>query len=79
MVNDGSKPNLTLSQTMHCTIYHSISHAYSYGNITKKRKGLITYSQQHGITLMKRHVTFEHGDACARWKFVNLNLAIEDD
>jgi hypothetical protein len=28
---------------------------------------------------MKRHVTFEHGDAWARWKNVNLNLDVEDD
>ncbi len=40
---------------------------------------LITYSQQHEITSMKKHVTFEHGDAWARWKNVNLNLATKDD
>jgi hypothetical protein len=28
---------------------------------------------------MKKHVTFEHGDAWASWKNVNLNLVIEDD
>jgi hypothetical protein len=28
---------------------------------------------------MKEHVTFEHGDAWARWKNVNLNLATKDD
>jgi hypothetical protein len=28
---------------------------------------------------MNRHVTFEHGDAWARWKNVNLNLDVEDD
>jgi hypothetical protein len=28
---------------------------------------------------MKKHVTFEHGDAWARWKNVNLNCVIEDD
>ncbi len=28
---------------------------------------------------MKKHVTFEHGNAWARWKNVNLNLVVEDD
>jgi hypothetical protein len=28
---------------------------------------------------MKKHVTFEDGDAWARWKNVNLNLAAEND
>jgi hypothetical protein len=28
---------------------------------------------------MKKHVTFEHGDAWARWKSVNLNLVVEND
>jgi hypothetical protein len=79
VVNDGNKPNPTLFQTMRCTIWHSISQAYSHGNITKKKKWLITYSQQHGITSMKKHVTSKHGDAWERWKNVNLNLVTEDD
>ncbi len=28
---------------------------------------------------MKKHVTFEHGDAWASWKGVNLNLATKND
>jgi hypothetical protein len=64
---------------MHCTICHFVSHAYNYGSATKKKNGLITYSQQHGITSMKKHVTFEHGDAWAKWGIVNLNLATKDD
>jgi hypothetical protein len=28
---------------------------------------------------MKKYVTFEHGDAWARWKSVNLNLVVKDD
>jgi len=28
---------------------------------------------------MRKHVTFEHGDAWARWKNVNLSLDVEDD
>jgi len=28
---------------------------------------------------MKKHVTYEHGDAWARWKSVNLNLVVKDD
>jgi hypothetical protein len=42
VVNDGSKPNPTFFQTMCCTICHYVSQAYSFNNITKKRKGLIT-------------------------------------
>jgi hypothetical protein len=42
MVNDGTKPNPTFSQTIHCTICHYVSQAYSSSSITKKRKGLIT-------------------------------------
>jgi len=70
---------LLFSQTMYCTICHYVSQAYNFGSTTKKRKGLITYNQQHGTTSMKKHVTFEHGDVWARWKNVNLNLVAEDD
>jgi hypothetical protein len=79
VVNDGNKPNPTFSQTMRYTICRSISQAYNFSNTTKKRKGPITYRQQHGTTSMKKHVTFEHGDAWARSKSVNLNLVVKDD
>jgi hypothetical protein len=78
VVNDGSKLNPTFFQTMCCTICHYVSQSYSYGSTTKKRMGLITYNQQ-GITSMNKHMTFEHGDAWARWKNVNLNLTTKDD
>jgi hypothetical protein len=79
VVNDSSKLNPTFFQTMHCTICHFVSHAYNYGSTTKKRNGLITYGQQHGTTSMKKHVTSKHGNAWAKWKSVNLNLATKDD
>jgi hypothetical protein len=37
-----------------------ISHIYSFGNTTKKWEGMISYNQQHGTTLLKKHISNEH-------------------
>ncbi len=56
MVNDCNKQYTIMLQTMHCVICQS----YSVDNTTKRRKGMIFYNQQHGITSMKKHILGKH-------------------
>jgi hypothetical protein len=58
-VNDGNEPNPILFQIMHCVICHYVCQSYSANNTTKRRKGMISYNQQHGITFMKTHILGE--------------------
>lgn len=64
---------------MWCVICHSVSQTYSSGNTTKKKKGLITFNQQHGTTSMKKHILSKHLAAWRCWKSVNLTFIVEDN
>jgi hypothetical protein len=73
-MNDGNKPNPILRQIMHYVICYSICQSYNVYSITKKKKGMISYHQQHGITSMKKHILGEHLVVWHRWKSVNVTF-----
>jgi hypothetical protein len=54
VVNDGNKLNLILLQTMHYVICHFVCPSYNVGSTTKRKKGTISYNQQHGSTFYQK-------------------------
>ncbi len=56
IVNDINKVTFTLVQTTCYVISHFVSQTYNFNNTTKKKKGVITFNQQHGISFMKKHI-----------------------
>jgi hypothetical protein len=60
MVNDCNKLYTIMLQTMHCVICHLVCQSSSADNTTKRRKSMIFYNQQHGITSMKKDILGKH-------------------
>jgi len=79
IVNDDNKLDLIRLQTMWCVICHSISQAYTSNNTIKKKKGLITFNQQHGTTCMKKHILPKHPTTWQCWKSANLTFVVKDN
>jgi hypothetical protein len=59
---------------MHFVVYHFVFWTYSFGSTTKKRKGMISYNQQHETTFMKKHILTKHPIVQHKWKTINLIL-----
>jgi hypothetical protein len=76
VVNDGSKLYIIMPQTMHCVFCHFVCQSYNADNTTKRKKGMISYNQQHGTTSMKKHILGKHL-AWRRWKNVNVAFDLE--
>jgi hypothetical protein len=78
VVNDGSKLDPILLQTMHCVICLFVCQSYNVGNTTKRKKFLISYNQQHGIISMKKYILGEHLATWHKWKSANVAFDLEE-
>jgi hypothetical protein len=70
VLNDGNKLNPIWLQTIH-VICHFVCQNYNANSTTKRRKGMISYNQQHGTISMKRYILGEHLATWRKWKSVN--------
>jgi hypothetical protein len=63
---------------MHCVICHFVYRTYNFDSNTKRRKGLISYNQEHGTIFMKKHILVKHPITWHKWKSANVAFDIKE-